>query len=83
VSGDGASAARRALVTGGAGFIGSHVCELLLHDGWEVFVLDDLLTGSAENVERYTDRPDSHLVVESVTDVIEQVRDARTALEVP
>jgi nucleoside-diphosphate-sugar epimerase len=83
VSGDGASEARRALVTGGAGFIGSHLYELLLHDGWEVFVLDDLSTGSAENVKRYTDRPDFHLVVESVTDVIEQVRDARTALEVP
>jgi nucleoside-diphosphate-sugar epimerase len=66
VSGHGASEARRALVTGGAGFIGSHLCELLLHDGWEVFVLDDLSTGSAENVERYTDRPDFHLVVESV-----------------
>ena len=41
---------RRALITGGAGFIGSHLSELLLDDGWEVFVLDDLSTGSLANV---------------------------------
>jgi UDP-glucose 4-epimerase len=66
VSGQGTSEGRRALVTGGAGFIGSHLCELLLGGGWEVFVLDDLSTGSAENVDAVRDRPDFHLVVESV-----------------
>ncbi len=66
MSGDGASQARRALVTGGAGFIGSHLCELLLADGWEVFVLDDLSTGSTDNVAALRDRPGFHLVVESV-----------------
>jgi UDP-glucose 4-epimerase len=57
---------KRALVTGGAGFIGSHLCEHLLADGWEVFALDDLSTGSAANVSDLSDRPDFHLVVESV-----------------
>lgn len=41
----------RALVTGGAGFIGSHLCERLLARGDEVFVLDDLSTGRFENIE--------------------------------
>ncbi|HOD48644.1 MAG TPA: NAD-dependent epimerase/dehydratase family protein [Candidatus Hydrogenedentes bacterium] len=41
---------RRALVTGGAGFIGSHLCELLLGAGWGVRVLDDLTSGSRANV---------------------------------
>ncbi len=42
--------ARRVLVTGGAGFIGSHVAELFLGAGWEVAVLDDLSSGKRENV---------------------------------
>jgi UDP-glucose 4-epimerase len=57
---------RKALVTGGAGFIGSHLCESLLGDGWEVFALDDLSTGSIENVARLRERRDFHLVVDSV-----------------
>jgi dTDP-glucose 4,6-dehydratase len=38
------------LVTGGAGFLGSHVCERLLREGWEVTCLDSLLTGRRDNV---------------------------------
>jgi UDP-glucose 4-epimerase len=56
----------KALITGGAGFIGSHLAELLLAGGWEVFALDDLSTGSLSNVAELEERPEFHLVVESV-----------------
>ena len=56
----------KALITGGAGFIGSHLAESLLDHGDEVFVLDDLSTGAHRNVERLRDRPGFHLVVDSV-----------------
>jgi UDP-glucose 4-epimerase len=57
---------RTALVTGGAGFIGSHLSELLLDSGFEVFALDDLSTGSERNVFHLADREGFHLVVDSV-----------------
>jgi UDP-glucose 4-epimerase len=56
----------KALITGGAGFIGSHLAELLLDEGWEVWALDDVSTGSIENLTHLTERPEFHLVVESV-----------------
>jgi UDP-glucose 4-epimerase len=58
--------AEKALITGGAGFIGSHLAERLLEAGSEVWVLDDVSTGSDRNVAHLTDRNDFHLVVESV-----------------
>jgi dTDP-glucose 4,6-dehydratase len=41
----------RSLVTGGAGFLGSHLCERLLHEGHEVIAMDNLLTGTITNIE--------------------------------
>ena len=40
----------RAVVTGGAGFLGSHLCDRLLDEGWDVLAVDNFITGSAENV---------------------------------
>ncbi|TMF12365.1 MAG: SDR family oxidoreductase [Chloroflexi bacterium] len=40
----------RAVVTGGAGFLGSHLCERLLADGWQVVCVDNLVTGTAANI---------------------------------
>ena len=57
---------RKALITGGAGFIGSHLSERLLDDGWEVYALDDLSTSSLENVAHLRENPRFHLVVDSV-----------------
>ena len=56
------------LVTGGAGFIGSHLSERLLQEGHEVLALDDLSTGRYENVAHLEGRPGFELRVASVTD---------------
>ena len=58
--------AGKALITGGAGFIGSHLAERLLDHGWDVWALDDLSTGSLQNVDHLRDRDGFHLVVDSV-----------------
>jgi UDP-glucuronate decarboxylase len=49
--------AKRILVTGGAGFLGSHLCELLLSNGNNVTCLDDFCTGSAANLDSLLDHP--------------------------
>jgi UDP-glucose 4-epimerase len=56
----------KTLITGGAGFIGSHLAEYLLERGSEVFVIDDLSTGAHRNVEALRDHPGFHLVVDSM-----------------
>ncbi|HZB24234.1 MAG TPA: GDP-mannose 4,6-dehydratase, partial [Gaiellaceae bacterium] len=55
-----------ALITGGAGFIGSHVAEVIVERGGEVYALDDLSTGSLANIAHLRDHPNFHLVVDSV-----------------
>jgi UDP-glucose 4-epimerase len=57
----------RCLITGGAGFIGSHLAEALLNRGDEVFILDDLSTGSVENVRHLKSFDRFHYVFDSIT----------------
>src|SRR4051794_30256742 len=47
----------RAVVTGGAGFIGSHMVDLLLEQGWRVTVLDNLTTGRLDNLRQHQNEP--------------------------
>jgi dTDP-glucose 4,6-dehydratase len=61
---------RRAVVTGGAGFLGSHLCEHLLERGVEVVCLDNFLTGSPENVAHLMEHPGFRLVRCDVTDFV-------------
>jgi dTDP-glucose 4,6-dehydratase len=60
----------RALVTGGAGFLGSHLCERLLSEGYRVVCMDNLRTGSLDNVVHLEDEPDFEYIDHDVTTYI-------------
>jgi dTDP-glucose 4,6-dehydratase len=61
---------QRAVVTGGAGFLGSHLCERLLADGYEVLCLDNFLTGTPANVAHLLDLGPFRLLRADVTDFV-------------
>lgn len=56
----------KAIVTGGLGFIGSHLVERLLSEGWQVTIIDNLSTGSLENIKDVKDHPALKLVIEDL-----------------
>jgi dTDP-glucose 4,6-dehydratase len=61
---------KRVVVTGGAGFLGSHLCDRLLADGHEVIALDNFLTGTPANVEHLMEHDGFRLVKADITDYV-------------
>ena len=59
------------LVTGGAGFIGSHLCDRLIEEGYKVICLDNLLTGSRENIKHLLDNPNFKFIEADTTSSLE------------
>lgn len=62
---------KKVLITGGAGFIGSHLCEALLEKGDEVFCVDNFLTGNRKNIEHLLSNPRFYLIEWDVTKPLE------------
>jgi dTDP-glucose 4,6-dehydratase len=60
----------RAVVTGGAGFLGSHLCRALVDQGWGVLAVDNLLTGRTENVEDLLESPAFELKEQDVSEFV-------------
>lgn len=58
----------RVLVSGGAGFLGSHLCERLLNEGEHVICMDNLFTGSKENIEHLLGNPEFEFICHDVTE---------------
>jgi dTDP-glucose 4,6-dehydratase len=70
----------RAVVTGGAGFLGSHLCERLLTDGWDVVCLDNFLTGTPVNVAHLSEIGPFRLVRCDVSEYVHVVGDVDAVL---
>ncbi len=60
----------RALITGGAGFLGSHLCDRFLAEGFEVICMDNLITGDLRNIEHLSSDPLFHFIHQDVTEFI-------------
>ncbi len=62
------SKSKRILVTGGAGFLGSHLCERLLNDGHDVLCVDNYFTGTKDNVAHLLQNPHFELMRHDISD---------------
>jgi dTDP-glucose 4,6-dehydratase len=60
----------RILITGGAGFIGSHLCDFLLEKGFEVACLDNLITGKKENIDQHLNNPKFKFIEHNASEYI-------------
>ena len=58
---------QHALVTGGAGFLGSHLCDLLLEKGYAVTVMDNLITGTTDNIAHHQGNRNFRFIFYNVT----------------
>jgi dTDP-glucose 4,6-dehydratase len=64
------SSSKTAVVTGGAGFLGSHLCDRLLAEGFRVIAIDNFITGSSDNVEHLAGDPNFRLMRRNVSEFI-------------
>ncbi len=62
---------KRCLIAGGAGFIGSHLCDRLLKEGYAVICMDNLITGNKENIAHLSSNPDFTFVEHDISKFIE------------
>ena len=60
----------RLLITGGAGFLGSHLCDRFLEEGHQVVVMDNLITGSTANIEHLAGNENFHFIKQDVTEYL-------------
>ena len=61
---------KRAVVTGGAGFLGSHLCDGLIENGYEVVCFDNFLTGNPANIKHLEEKPEFSFIEHNVTEVL-------------
>ena len=59
---------KKVLITGGAGFVGSHLCERLLKKGYFVYCLDNLVTGKLENINHLIKQPNFELIQKNINE---------------
>ena len=64
---------QRVLITGGSGFLGSHLCDRLLEGGCEVLCMDNLLTGAERNIVHLLGRPRFHFIKYDVCEYIYEI----------